>query len=450
MLLWVSIALLTLVVTVVVAWPLLARRTAQSADSSQPFDDDLARRLAVFRDRRDEIGRERAAGRLSDSEADQAQADLLRQMADELPADAVAAQAAPARAAPTTQAGATPPGPAAPGRSRAALAIGLALVVFLPLSAMLVYRIVGAPEIALAQLDGRLAQLASSPQAQFDAMVNELEIRLRRDPDDGEAWAVLAEAYKMVGHHGAAIEAFEKATALLPPNARLLSDYAESTALAAGGDFSGRPTELLERALAADPDDPKAIALMGAARYRAGDLPQARVFLGRLMATLPPGSEDAARIGEVIARLDSELAARGTDQAAQAPGSGSPGQASGPASGPPASSVVSGEVRLAPALVERAGPGATLFVIARAAEGPRVPVAVLRLPIPALPYRFELGDANAMDPSRLLSTAGKLVLEARISQSGDAMRRAGDLVGEPVAASSDDTGVALLIDRVAE
>jgi cytochrome c-type biogenesis protein CcmH len=424
MLLWVSIALLTLVVTTAVVWPLFSRKSILFAD------DDLERRLAVFRDRRDEIGRERDAGRITEAEAEQARADLLRQRAVEWPPVAIAGAASGAGPQ-STKTSAQQAARAA--RSGAPLAIGLALAVLLPLVAVGVYRAVGSPEIALAQLEGRSSELAGSPQAQFDALVAEIEARLRANPDDGEAWAVLAEAYKMIGDHGAAIEAFGKATSLLPPNARLLADYAESTALAAGGDFSGRPTELLEQALAADPNDPKAIALMGAARYRAGDLPQARRYLAQLLGTLPPGSEDAARIGEVVARIDAELAARG-----QAPAA------------PAGSAVLSGQVALAPALAGKVPPGATLFVIARAADGPRIPVAVLRQPAASLPLSFELGDANAMDPSRPLSTAGEIVLEARISLSGDAARKPGDLIGEPVAARPGSTGITLVVDRVVE
>ena len=432
MLLWVSIALLTLVVTVAVVWPLFSRKPMRVAD------DDLDLRLAVFRDRRDEIGRERDAGRLTEAEAEQALADLLRQMAEELPPEVVAG-ATPASGAPSAQR----PRAALPARSRAPMVAGLALVLLVPLVAVGVYRAVGSPDIALAQLEGRSEDLAGTPQAQFDAMVAEIEARLRANPDDGEAWAVLAEAYKMIGNHGAAIEAFGKATGLLPPNARLLADYAESTALAAGGDFTGRPTELLEQALAADPNDPKAIALMGAARYRAGDLPQARRYLARLLGTLPPGSEDAARIGEVVARIDEEIAARGQTPAPAPDAPARPGAPAGPA-------ILSGRVSLAPALAGKLPPGATLFVIARAAEGPRIPVAVLRQPADSLPLSFELGDANAMDPSRPLSSAGEIVLEARISISGDAARKPGDLVGEPVSAKPGSTGIALVVDRVVE
>lgn len=453
MLLWVSIALLTLVVTAAVVWPLFSRKPIAVAD------DDLDRRVGVFRDRRDEIGRERDAGRLTEAEAEQALADLLRQMAEELPPDAIAG-AAPGSGAASATPASSGGGPsvqkgAQAARSRAPLAAGLALAVLLPLVAIGVYRTVGSPEIALAQLEGRSEDLAGSPQAQFDALVAEIEARLRANPDDGEAWAVLAEAYKMIGNHGAAIEAFGKATGLLPPNARLLADYAESTALAAGGDFSGRPTELLEQALAADPNDPKAIALMGAARYRAGDLPQARRYLAQLLGTLPPGSQDAAQIGEVVARIDAELAARGQTPAPDAasgdkaapPAAASPG---GQPAAPAGPAVLSGRVELAPALAGKVPPGATLFVIARAAQGPRIPVAVLRQPAGSLPLAFELGDANAMDPARLLSTAGEIVLEARISLSGDAARKPGDLIGEPVAATPGSTGLTLVVDRVVE
>lgn len=438
MLLWVSIALLTLVVTVAVVRPLFSR------NSTRVVDDDLEPRLAVFRDRRDEIGRELAAGRLSESEAEQARADLLRQMAEELPPEVLAQASAP-QARPTD-------GGRGAGRSRAPLVAGLMLAVLVPLLAAVVYRAVGSPEIALAQLDGSFDRLAQSPQAQFDALVAELEARLRENPKDGEAWAVLAEAYKMIGNHGAAIEAFAKATELLPPNARLLADYAESTALAAAGDFSGRPTELLERALAADPNDQKAVALMGAARYRAGDLPQARRYLGQLLASLPPGSEDATQIGEVVARIDAELAARGGSAAPGAAPAGPAGAApTGQVPAAPAKApVLAGRVELAPAIAAKVPASATLFVIARAAQGPRIPVAVLRVPAGSLPYAFEIGDGDAMDPSRTPSSVGDLVLEARISVSGDAARRPGDLIGEPVSAKPGSTGVSLVIDRVVE
>jgi len=446
MLLWVTFALLTIAASAIIAWPLLGKRLARIAP-----DDELERRLAVFRDRRDEIAREQTAGRLSADEAEQARNDLLRQMSEELPPEAITSVDRPTAVQ----------RPAA--ASRVPLFAGVAVVILLPLLALGVYRGVGSPEVALAQLAGTLDEFASRPHAQFDEMVAEIESRLKSNPKDGEAWAVLAEAHKMVGNHGAAIEAFEKAAEYLPPSARLLADYAESSALLAGGDFRGRPTELLERALRADPNDQKAIALMAAARYHAGDLPQARRHLAHLLTMLPPGSDEARQIGEVVARIDDDLAARGMPRAPEAPrASAAPPSAASAASAAPSTapstpaapqaegSTLRGTVAMTPDLTARLPAGATLFVVARPAEGSRVPVAVLRVPAASLPFDFELSDANAMDPSRPLSSTDSIALEARLSPSGDAMRRPGDLYAQAVTVRPGARDIAILIDRIVE
>jgi cytochrome c-type biogenesis protein CcmH len=463
MLLWVSISLLTLAVTAILVWPLLIGRSTSLAP-----DDELQRRLAVFRDRRNEIRADAEAGRSSKAQAEQAQADLLRQMAEELPAEWLSEGSFPAGSA-------TPSAASGASRriraSRLPFLAGLLVALAIPLLAFGVYRGVGSPEVALAQLEGKPLTRGDSAQARFDAIVAEIETRLRANPSDGEAWAVLAEAYKLVGNHGAAIEAFEKAVELLPPDARLLADYAESSALAGGGNFSGRPTQLLARALEVDPNDQKAVALMGAARYRAGDLPEARRYLRQLLVSLPADSPEATQIGEVVAQIEAELggAASSTPPLARggAERSGSPGAAPGTpsdmasgtapraladdapnaAAGPP-SAPVRGTVSLAPSLTQRLPPQATLFVVARAAQGPRIPLAVLRVPAASLPYQFELGDANAMDPSRPMSSAAQIVLEARISASGEAMRQPGDLYGQAPPVQSGARDVAILIDQV--
>jgi len=442
MLLWASFSLLTLAVTAALVWPLLARRVAAVDEESE-----LERRVAVFRDRRDEIGREQAAGRLSAAEAEQARDDLLRQMAEELPPDALSGIDRPASA------------PTGRRPSRVPVFAGLVVAIALPALALGIYRGVGSPELAIAQLEGR-SLVADSPHAQFDALLAEIENRLRANPKDGEAWALLAQAYKIVGNHGAAIEAFEKAVELLPEDARLLAEFAESTALAAGGDFSGRATALLERALAVDPDDQKSVALMGAARYRAGDLPQAHRYLSQLLASLPPDSGEAGQIRAIVDQIAAELGmpSSGAPSTAPSPSAAAPSGPAAPGAAPavgtapaPASqATLRGTVDIAPALAERLPSNATLFVIARAAQGPRVPVAVLRVPAARLPVDFKLDDGNAMDPSRPLSSVGEIAVEARISASGDAMRRPGDLYGEPVSVAQGSDGIAILIDRVVE
>ena len=424
MLLWVSIAVATVVATAVIVWPLLSARSPSQADAR----DDERRRVAVFRDRRNEIEREHAAGRLSDAEAEQAQADLLRQVAEDLP-DAAAA-------------GGVGDGEAAP--RRAATLVALALAVLVPLIAVGVYQRVGAPD--LAGIDLR-ADHRPVDAAEVEKLIGSIEQRTREKPDDGEAWAMLAEARRMQGRHADAVTAFEQAVRLLPPDARLLADFAESAALLAGGDFSGRPVSLLEQALAANPDEPKAIALMGAAQYRLGNLEGARGYLKKLHDGLPAGSDEAAQIGQALARIDAEIAQRGATTPPVRPSAPAPGAASRDAK-PAATSTVTGTITVDEKLASQVRPGDTLYVIARQAGGPPIPVAVLREPDARLPMQFSIGDANAMDPSRPLSSAGALVLEARLSRSGNAMRQPGDLYGQRADVAPGQRDVSIVIDRV--
>ncbi|MBN9427854.1 MAG: c-type cytochrome biogenesis protein CcmI [Burkholderiales bacterium] len=425
MMFWVSIAVATLLVTAAIVRPLLTRRVPAQLDES----DDLRRRLAVFRDRKREIQRESAAGRLSDGEAAQAQADLLRQLAEDLP-DA-------ARAAPV--------GSAASASRAVPRTIAALLVLLVPLLAGGVYQRVGEPRLAGLDLRSDRPLRASD----VDALIAGFEKRTRDNPEDGEAWALLAETRKIQGRHAEAVDAFAQAMRRLAPDARLLADYAESAALLAGGDFSGRPLALLEQALAVDPGELKAIGLMGAAQYRLGNLDRARDYLKQLQRSLPADSEDAIQIVQVLQRIDVQIAHGGaapSTVAGDAPKADR--SASVATTADRAAGDMTGTVSVDAALAARAGQGGTLFVIARQAGGPPIPVAVLREPGAQLPMPFSIGQAQAMDPSRPLAMAGTFTLEARLSRSGNAMRQPGDLYGQVDGVAAGQRNVLITIDRV--
>jgi len=398
---WIAVAVLTMAATASIVLPLLTGggdRTGAQASS------DDARRLAVYRDRRREIEAERDAGRLGDDEARRALDELVEEAAQQLPQQAPAA-----------------PPDAGSGRARS-IAIAVIAATAIPLAALAIYAMLGSP--AVVGLDSAQMRAQTSPQALQQA-IEELRERVRREPQDVEAWAMLAHAHRLSGDHAAAAQAFERAVALAPDNARLLADYAESAMLAQGGDFAGKPVELLERALAADPAEGKAVALMGAAQYRLGNREQALRYMRMLAQGMDPASDEGRHLAELIARIEAEVAgapaaaAQAGRDAAQAPAQPvAPGQA-----------VIAGTIVIDESLRAQAGAGATLFVVARDAGGSRVPLAVQRLSVGDWPVAFALGDAQAMDPARPISRATAVSVEARVSRSGTAARQSGDLFG---------------------
>lgn len=88
-----------------------------------------------------------------------------------------------------------------------------------------------------------------------------------------------------------------------------------------------------------------------------------------------------------------------------------------------------GTVQIDDKLAALASPGTALFIYATDAATAGPPLAVLRLQVDRWPMSFVLDDADAMIPGRNLSSAKTIQLEARISPSGEALPRAGDLVG---------------------
>ena len=417
MLLWTIVGCLTVAALLPVLWPLLTRRAIEGAEagaSSAPL-------VAVYRDRQREIERERASGRLSDQEAAAAIDELVAQMAAELPDESADSAAPPARG------------------SSAARAAALAVALLVPASAITVYLALGTPELATGELEAADGEL---DERKLHQMIADLERRVRGNSEDGEAWMMLAGARKFRGQPAEANEAFEQALRRVPPSARLLAEFAESLAITRDGRFEGRPVALLEQALRLDPDDPKAIALMGAAQFQLGNLQEARGHLRRLLESMPPDQPQREALRDVLARIDAQIDATPGRRAAT-PDSA----AAAPATG---SAIITGRVELDPALAARAASARTLFIVARSPSGPRVPYAVLRIDNPALPLDFQLDDSLAMDPSRRLSGAGQVVIEARLSASGNALRQPGDLFGESPAMQPGQRGVQLRIGQVVQ
>ena len=159
----------------------------------------------------------------------------------------------------------------------------------------------------------------------------------------------------------------------------------------------------------------------------AGTLDDVTRSLAERLAT-KGGTDDEWRLlaqsYEYMGRTDDARAARNHTGAAAAVTATTEGSPMGPTG-----SRISGTVQISANLAQHAAPGTTLFIYATDANSPGPPLAVLRLRVERWPMSFVLDDADAMIPGRNLSASKSVQLEARISPTGEALPRPGDLVG---------------------
>ncbi len=344
-----------------------------------------------------------------------------------------------------TAAGAQHATAATPAR-RTALFLALAL----PLCSVLTY-------LALGQPGGLQPPAAAAPSeqeqaamaVQMEQAMAQLAAKLKSQPDNAEGWRMLGRSHAVMGQHEQAAAAYRQAATLLPQDAGVLADLADSLAMAQGAKLSGEPARLIQQALALDPQHAKALALAGSAAFEAGAFAQARTHWERLLPLVPADSETAQALRGSIAQARSQEG--GATQTTAAPAAAAPATAA-PAAAPPVAASsgasVAGSVSLAPALAAKVKPGDTLFIFARAAEGPRMPLAILKHQASELPLRFKLDDSLAMQPQMKLSAFASVVITARISSSGGATPQTGDLMGQSAAVAPGAQGVQVVIDQI--
>jgi len=418
-----SAALLAALALGFVLLPLLRRRAQATAS------DRAEANAAIYRDQLAELEAERAQGLISAARYDETRAEIERRLAEDLAAGESAGSA------PRLQW----------QGSRLALVLGLVM----PLVAAGLYVLVGTPAALDPTAGAQSAQTQNQHQVtpeQIDAMVTQLAARLEREPNDPEGWRMLARSQAALGRYAEAGKAYARLIEIGGKSADVLADYADVLAMAAGRDLQGEPMRLVEEALVLEPDHIKALALAGTAEFARGNYDAAIVHWERLMKSIPPDSPLAEG---VMSGLASARQRSGRPVAA-APAA--PAAAAAP-SAPPAAAgaeTVQGIVMLDGALAANVKPDDTVFVLARPAEGSRMPLAVKRIAVRDLPYAFRLDDSMAMAPGAKLSLHPRVVVTARVSKSGSAAPNKGDLEGASDPIAPGTSGVQITISTVVE
>ncbi len=416
---WILAALLLSLALALVLPALLKpkRSAANTADSAAHSN------LTVLRSQLSQLDADFAAGSINADQLALAKGEIERRALEE--ESAPEAAVAPARS------------------SRTAWAVGLTI----PLLALGIYGYLG--NIQALDPANLSAKADTEPtQEQIEAMVSAFAARLEAVPanqaPDPKAWEMLARSYAAMQKFPEADKAYKRAVELNPGNAQILVDHADVMAMLQGQSMAGEPTRLFERALVLDPNNLKALALAGSAAFEKKDFAKAIQFWEKANKIAPPGSEFAKGLASSV---EEARAAAG----ASAPRLASAPQQTAPKSEPTpaiAASSIQGVVSLAPSLKSKVAPDDTVFIFARAAQGPRMPLAILKRKASELPITFTLDDSTAMSEELKLSKFEMVVVSARVSKSGNALPQSGDLVGQSAPVKSSSTKLALTIDGV--
>ena len=319
------------------------------------------------------------------------------------------------------------PAVAAQARSRVAFAALLASLLLLPPGAFALYRLLGEPRALDPANLGAAAAAQHGPD--MEQAIAGLVAKLKQTPDDIEGWLLLGRAYKTTQRFAEARDALKQAYDRAGDNPDVLVEYAEAMALVSPTrQLEGEPRALLERALRADPAQQRGLWLLGIADFQASRWADAVTHWQALQAQLEPDSEVWRSVQTQIEQARAKGGLPATPPAgvaASAGGSASPGSAAPPtAAGAPRLTV---QVSLAPELAAQVAADDVLFVFAKAASGPPMPLAVQRLRASDLPATVVLTDGMGMMPSMTLSQFPQVIVGARISKSGNAIAQRGDL-----------------------
>jgi len=289
------------------------------------------------------------------------------------------------------------------------------------------YRVIGNPQIL---------QAAKNPVTQqhsgedIDGMLQALKLKLQQNPEDARGWYMLGRSLMAIQNYDEAVVAFQRTYDLTGDEPAILFSLADALTMQNGGNLLGVPEKLVQLGLKIAPRDPKGLWLAGLAAEQRKDYSAAHRYWSTL---LPLVSDDRASLQQVQA-LIGRLEQRNPDLV--------------PVAG--VIQTINLEVDITPELKNRANPNDTVFVYAKAAQGPPMPLAVKKLKLSDLPATVVLSDNDAMIPSMKLSSFDQLILGARVSRSGKPAPQPGDFFTEINALDRDPSTqrIALQIDRV--
>ena len=272
--------------------------------------------------------------------------------------------------------------------------------------------------------------------ADAEALMQRLEDRLQQRPDNLTYLALLARHYMGTQDYQRALVNYAKLVELIPNDRDARAYYAQALYLAKGRKIDAEVSAAMDRVLAIDPHNRTVLGMMGIHAFEQGDFKAAIDAWQRLLVGIDPASPSAEMIRRGIAQAQQRLGITAETAAVSEPESAQASMVS-----------VSVDVALGPQV--KVPQNASVFIFAKAASGPPMPLAVQRLKVADLPRQVTLDDSMAMMPTLKLSSFPQVVIGARVSSTGSATPSSGDwqALSQPLDPKASGAKVSLEINQ---
>lgn len=268
---------------------------------------------------------------------------------------------------------------------------------------------------------------AASKLPPMEDMVKTLEEKLKANPDNAEGWVMLGRSYNFMQNYQGAANAYAKANKLMPGDSFILTSYAQAIAQVNNNDMTGQPEQLLAQALTVDPNNIQAIWLSGLAARQQGKNQQALDLWLKLRPMVE--ANDLDTLNSFIASVESDL---GISTSVPQPAIANIEPDTSTSSQGVKDVVKTGitvNVSLSDEFIQSTSPDDFVFIFAKAASGPKMPLAAVKKRVSELPVQVVLSDKDAMIPAMAISKFTEIVIGARISKTGQPIPQSGDLQG---------------------
>ena len=229
-----------------------------------------------------------------------------------------------------------------------------------------------------------------------------LRTKISKEGDDAVAWFVIGRIWLSKGMVDDAIEAFEKALALTPNRVNVLISYSQALLVGGGEENLAKAALSLAKVLQQEPENTDALSMLAMVAEERGDKEQAQQAWQLLLPKLDKADPRYALVQQKLGLTSAPEQATERDPAAVS------------------GRQVSVQLTISPELAEHYKAG-TLFVFAKAVDGPPLPLAVQKLAVFNGTQTIELSEAQAMQPGWTLANADRIQISARLSLSGQVL-----------------------------